>query len=389
MIYLNYAATSGVKPDTVNRILGKFYKQSNAYEPNKAAVSKKGKANVIRSCRESLSELFKVEDPSRIVFCSGATHALNIAISGILQQDDHAIITVFEHNSVLRPLEFLKQSRNISYTVVEPDETGSVDPAAIRNAVKPNTKLIIINHSSNVSGIVQPVTEIGKVAKEKSIPLLVDAAQSAGVIDINVERDGIDMLAFTGHKGLYGPNGIGGLYIKPGIDLEPLIHGGTGSYSDSITQPTALPDKHESGTPNLIGIAALKAGVDFVLKTGTDDIIRHELALKHDFIEQIQDTKGLKIIGYREEYPSTGIISLEAEGIPSNEIGNILEDSFDIICRPGLHCAPLAHKYYGTLGSGTVRFSFGYFTDEEEIELATTAMKKIVRTYFQRKIAQD
>jgi selenocysteine lyase/cysteine desulfurase len=237
--------------------------------------------------------------------------------------------------------------------------------------------MIIVNQSSNVTGKIQPITEIGKIAKQKKIPFLVDAAQSGGLVDIDVVRDNISLLAFTGHKGLYGPHGIGGLYFADGINPEPLLVGGTGTSSESIIHPDVLPDRYEAGTPNLLGIAGLVAGVKFVLDKTPEKILFHETKLKEMLINKIQKLSGIKITGHSSELKETAVLSILFNNWSSIEAAEILEQSFDIIVRPGLHCAPLMHKYLNTIKKGTVRFSFGYFNSEDEIIKAAEAIEVI------------
>ncbi len=385
LIYLNYAATSGVKPDSVMRAIERFYRGDTKYMPNRSAVSKKGHADILTTGRRALGELFKIKTPERIVFQANATQALNLAIMGSLDDGDHVVATVFEHNSVLRPLEYLRKTGKITYELVAPGDNGIIDPADIEKALKPATKLIIINHASNVSGVVQQIDKIGAVAKNRGIPMLVDASQSAGVIDIDVERDGISLLAFTGHKGLYGPTGTGGLYISEGLELNPVLHGGTGSFSETLEQPTVLPDRFETGTLNVLGINALTAGVKFVLETTSAEIHEHEELMRNEFLERAGDIDGIRFIGPGLNEFSTGVVSLVVDGEDSNEIGSILFNSFSILVRAGLHCAPKAHEYYGTLKTGTVRLSFGYFTDLDEVDSAAKALEAILRSFSRRK----
>lgn len=335
-------------------------------------------ARVIMDAREALSELFGIENLLRIVFTKNASEALNIVISGLFRQGDHVITTSMEHNSVMRPLHFARL-RGVEVSIVPCAGTGEIDPQDVISAVTSNTRAIIMTHASNVTGTIMPIAEIGAIAKERSILLCVDAAQTAGSIPIHIEDMNIDLLAFTGHKALYGPQGTGGLYMREGLEdrIEPLMHGGTGSRSEFETQPDFMPDKYESGTPNTIGIAGLGAGVRFILENGVESIRRREEALTARLIASLEAVPGVRVRGVRDAARQTSVVSFTLEGKNPSEITMALDDEYRIMSRPGLHCAPSAHKTIGTFPEGTVRFSPGFFTTPEEIGYAIEAVANI------------
>lgn len=284
-----------------------------------------------------------------------------------------------EHNAVTRCLYYL-QKRDIRTTKVRCSEKGELDPQDIERAITPQTRLIILTHASNVAGTIMPVEEVAQIARAKDIPFLVDSAQTAGVLPIDVEKMNIALLAFTGHKGLFSPAGTGGLFIREGIDIEPFKHGGTGNYSDLDTQPDVLPDRYEAGTPNLPGIAGLCAGIDFVINEGIKRIFKHDQKLTKRFlggIEKINSGK-VKVYGPQDANKQLGVISMNISGADPFEVAEVLEKEYTIVCRPGLQCSPDAHRTIGTFPTGTLRFSFSYFNFEDQIDFLTGAIKDIV-----------
>lgn len=376
MIYLDNAATSFPKPESVYREMEKCIKEYGANPGRSGHKLALQAGRVIYSTRELLCRLFNIKDPMRVVFTLNATDALNLGIKGLLKEGDHVVTTSMEHNSVARPLKFL-ESRGIETTFVQCDQKGLLDPGDIRKALKKNTALIVCTHASNVTGTVMPVKEVGAIAREKGIPFMVDAAQTAGVLDIDVEEMNIDLLAFPGHKSLMGPQGTGGLYIREGIHLVQMREGGTGSSSENLSQPEIVPDRYESGTPNTVGIAGLGAGVKFLLEEGIHNIRRHEQELTRLMLEGLREIKNVKIYGPGDEKQQAPVISINIGDEDSGEISYILDREFNIATRAGLHCAPLAHKTLGTFEQGTIRFSMGYFNTREEIEAAVRAVEQI------------
>lgn len=375
-IFLNNAATSAIKPQAVTDAIAGFYTSGGIGLVNRGSGATTEGEDMLTECRVLIAKLFNIQRPIRIAFCLNATHAINLALFGLLKQGDHVLTTVYEHNSVLRPLTALKK-RGVEFDVIEPSRGSEIDLDVLKKSIRPNTKMIAVNHSSNVTGAIQPIRKIGTIAKENGLLFMLDAAQSAGLLDIDVERDNIDLLAFTGHKSLYGPVGTGGLYFAPGVDPEPIIYGGTGTFSESFEQPCELPDKFESGTPNLVGIAGLIEGLKFVLKTGVSKLYEHSSMLRDFFINEIAYLPGVKLIGYSKSSATTPVVSINLDCCGCYEAGEILEKSFGIVVRPGLHCAPLVHKFLGTLETGTIRFSFGFFNTRKEVIKAVEALKMI------------
>jgi cysteine desulfurase family protein len=313
------------------------------------------------------------------------TEALNLAIKGSLKQGDHVITTSIEHNSVRRPLEYLRRTKQIEISYIKSDKQGYVNPLEIRNAIQSNTRLVICSHSSNLLGTIVPIAEIAKICHDKKVMFLVDAAQTAGTYPINVQQIGISMLAFPGHKGLLGPQGTGGLYIHPEIDLEPLLQGGTGSQSEAVEMPLIRPDRYEAGTQNTVGVVGLKEGVKAVLEQTVEFIHAKEWALSQRLMEGIQEIKGIQLLGPNIGEDKTGIVSFVIEQIDASELAFILDQSFQIAVRAGYHCAPLGHQSAGTTETGAVRASIGFYTTEEEVEHFVHSIKEICKYYIKLK----
>lgn len=380
MIYFDNAATSWPKPDTVVQAMAEFMNQIGA-NPGRSGHRKSVEAGrIVNDARENIAELFKIKDPMRVVFGLNATEALNLGIKGILKKGDHVITGSMEHNSVMRPLRDL-ENKGVELTIVQCSVEGFLKPEDVAEAVKGNTRLIVLNHASNVVGSIIPTREIGKIARESHVPFMLDAAQSAGCIPIDMEIDSIDLLVFTGHKSLMGPQGTGGIIIGEGVDIEtltPLKFGGTGSRSEFEFQPDFLPDRYESGTMNTVGLAGLAAGVRFVLNESVEKIQEKEMRLTKRVIENALGIQGLKLFGGHDATKQTPTLSFTLEGISPSEAGLILDEEFEIMCRVGLHCAPSAHKTIGTFPDGTIRFAMGYFNTEAEVDFALGVINKMV-----------
>jgi cysteine desulfurase family protein len=300
---------------------------------------------------------------------------------GFLKEGDHVVSTSIEHNSVRRPLEYMKHTRNIQVTYVANNERGEIKLNDIELAIQNNTTLVIVNHSSNLLGTILPVAEIGEICRRKGVKLLVDAAQTAGVLPIQVESMFIDMLAFPGHKGLMGPQGTGGLYLHPDLELDPLLHGGTGSQSEQADQPKVRPDRYEAGTQNAVGIAGLNEGIKFVMQETVEKIHDKEWRLTQRLMDGLHEIEGISMLGPELGQPRTGIAAFNLKGADSSEVAFILDQSFQIAVRAGHHCTPLAHGSAGTLSTGAVRASVGYFTKDEEITALIDAIKEISSQY--------
>lgn len=378
MIYFDNAATSFPKPKIVyDEIMDAM--MNYGANPGRSGHKLAMKASRgMFSTRESISKLFNIKNPLDIIFTFNCTQSLNVAIKGILKPGDHVIATSMDHNSVLRPIKSLEKI-GISNTIVMGDKEGRINPEDIEKAIKEETKMIVTTHISNLTGTIIDIKEVGKIAKAHRLLYLVDAAQSAGVYSIDVEDMYIDMLAFPGHKGLLGPQGTGGLYIKRGIDMAESFQGGTGSISYSLTQPEVMPDKFESGTPNAPGIIGLGAGIEYILEIGIDNIRQKELKLTKRFMDEAGKIDGIKIYGPLDMDQHASVVSLNIKDADSSEVSYILNEEYNIAVRPGLHCAPLAHKTIATFEQGTVRFSFGYENTDEEIDLAIKALKEIAK----------
>ncbi len=379
MIYLDNAATSWPKPDCVNEAMTRFLRDVGA-SPGRSAHRLANDAERIRfDAREGIAALLGVSDPLRIVFTLNATSALNIVIQGLLSPGAHVVTTGIEHNAVLRPLRMLEQ-RGVSISIAPCDRDGGMDAAVVDDLIRAETRLIVANHASNVSGTLLPIRQIGERARARGIPFLVDAAQTAGSLPINLDAENIDVLAFTGHKSLLGPTGTGGLAIHDDVDvgcLPPLICGGTGSRSEQQVQPDFLPDKYEGGTPNSVGLAGLAASVRYVLDRGVETIRAHEKRLTGRLIEGLGRIPRITVVGPGDPVRQTAIVSFMIEGQSCSDVALALDEQFEIMCRPGLHCAPLAHSSLGTLHDGTVRFAPGPHTTEGDIDQAIAAVERL------------
>jgi len=371
VIYLDNAASSWPKPDATWQAMEHFMRSIGA-NPGRSGHQLSIEAGRI------LIELFGIDDPLRICFTRNATESLNIAINGMLQPGDHCITTSMEHNSVMRPLRALEK-KGVELTIIPCSLQGELNPREIEKAIQKNTRLIVTTHASNIVGTLMAVAEVGEIARAHGIPYCIDAAQTAGAYPIDVDAMKIDLLAFTGHKSLYGPQGTGGLYIREGVEekLEPLMRGGTGSRSESQEQPDFMPDKYESGTPNTVGIAGLGAGVRFCRAQGVAHIRAKEEGLTRMLIEGLQGIPGVLVHGCGDATRQVAICSFTMSDLSPSEVTMELDEEFGIMSRPGLHCAPAAHQTVGTSPQGTVRLSAGYFTTEEEIAVAIEAVRKI------------
>jgi cysteine desulfurase/selenocysteine lyase len=381
MIYFDNAATSWPKPPGVAEAMVHFLEEVGA-NPGRAAHRRAIESGrILYDTREAVGELFGVPDPLRVVFGKNVTEALNLALRGLLHPGDHVVTSSMEHNSAMRPLRALEQ-RGVQVTVVGCSPQGVLDPADVAAAVRPDTKLVSLNHASNVVGTLLPVAKVGAICRRRDLLLLVDAAQTGGAYPIDVQADRIDLLAFTGHKSLGGPMGTGGLIVGRRVDetqMEPLIRGGTGSRSEHEVQPDFLPDIYESGTPNVVGLAGLRAGVRWVLERGVEAIRAHEVALAQALITGLQAVPGVTVYGTLDAELQTATVSFNIGGMEPSEVGLRLDDEYGIMCRVGLHCAPTAHKTLGTFPDGTVRFGLSAFNKMNEIEAALAAVGELAR----------
>lgn len=376
MTYFDNAATTFPKPEIVYASTIEAMREYGA-NPGRSGHKIALKMNRgIYNTREALANMFHINKPMNVIFTFNCTESLNLGIKGILKPGDHVITTSMEHNSVHRPIKHL-ESIGVETTIIQADKMGYINPNDIIKVIRSNTKLIVTTHISNLTGTIMPIKEIGCIAKEYGIIYLVDAAQSAGVYDIDVNTMNIDILAFPGHKGLLGPQGTGGLYIREGLDIQEVFQGGTGSISHSLKQPDISPDRYESGTPNGPGIIGLGAGIEYINLKGMDFIRKQEEQLTQQFIEEVSKISGVKIYGPCDVKKQAAVVSLNIKDYDSSEIAYILDEKYDIMVRSGLHCAPLAHKTIGTFDQGVVRFSFSPFNTIEEIEYGIKAIREI------------
>lgn len=375
-IYLDNAATTWPKPETVYQVIDNYNRQLGG-SPNRGSSSKTVEAGgALLDTREVLAKLFHFTDVSRLIFTKNITEALNTVLKGYLNPGDHIIISAMEHNAIVRPLSKLINS-GVKVTIAECASDGSLDPRDVERLWQKNTRMVCLTSASNVTGTIMPLKEVGRICRDKEAVFVVDSAQSAGVIPIDIKEQNIDILTFTGHKSLFGPQGTGGFYIRPGLEIRSLIEGGTGSYSEETVQPDFLPDKFESGTPNTPGIAGLGAGVNFILEKGLAAIRQHEMELMKGLIDGLQQIQGVTIYGPADNQKQTTLLSMNLAGVECGELGFLLENNFGIITRSGLHCAPLAHKTIGTLHQGTCRISLSYFSTREDIETFLEGMMRL------------
>jgi cysteine desulfurase/selenocysteine lyase len=375
-IYLDNAATSYPKPPGVIEAVERALRVEGAAEGRSATRAALRVHEVVARCRERAARLLGAKQPERIIFTFNGTDSLNLALHGLLRPGDHVVTSAIEHNSVLRPLRNLRE-RGVEVSYVPGDLEGRVNPDEVNRALRDNTRLVALVHASNVTGTIQPIDSVGEMAREAGAFFLVDAAQSAGHLPIDVSSSPIDILAAPGHKGLLGPLGTGILYVAPGVEeqLESVRQGGTGSNSEDDLQPARLPDKYECGNHNVPGLFGLEAALAWIEERAVDEIRRHERALIEQLIAALAPLKGLRIYGPPSSNDRVGVVSLTLDGFEPQELGTILDGSFGIETRAGLHCAPGMHRCLGTFAEGgTVRLSVGPFTTAGEIEAAAAAL---------------
>ncbi len=379
IFYLDNAATSFPKPREVWEAMEHYFFHVGGNPGRSGHRLSHEASEILFNTREALSHLFNIDTPERIVFTKNATEAINVAFYGFLKPGDRVVTTAMEHNAVMRPLRHLEGTRGVEVKVVPADSQGVVDLEALGQALEEDTTVLVVNHASNVAGSLVDLEKVGSIAKGAGVPLLVDGAQTAGCYYVDVEAMHISLLAFTGHKGLLGPQGTGGLYVAPGLELDPLIRGGTGSNSEREEQPLFWPDVHEGGTLNVVGLAGLGAGVEFVLEQGVERIRAHEGRLFNSFWKGAQGIPGLILYGPERWEERVAVVSINLEGQDPAHVGYVLDRDFGIMVRPGLHCAPSAHKSLGTFPTGTVRVAFGLFNTEGDVERVLEALDTIAR----------
>ena len=380
MIYLDNAATSWPKPESVYQTMGEFLRTKGG-NPGRSSHSMAVAAReAVEETRRLVARLINAPQKAQIVFTLNCTDALNMGLKGLLKPRDHVITSCIEHNSVVRPLTKLVR-RGVKITNIPPsNETGVVSVHDIEEAITKDTKLVVITHASNVTGIIQPIEVYGELVRRHGLIFMVDAAQTAGTYPIDVQAANIDLLACSGHKGLFGPPGTGVLYIGDRVDLDPLREGGTGTHSEMEEQPDTLPERYESGTLNSVGISGLGAGLKYIFAEGLERIRTHEQYLTERLIQGLLNIPGVALYTAKDLTKQASIVSLTIEGYEPGEVGVILDQTFDIKARTGLHCAPAAHRTLGTFPLGTIRLSPGYFNTVEEIDATLQDLDRIART---------
>ncbi|MCQ5202831.1 aminotransferase class V-fold PLP-dependent enzyme [Mordavella massiliensis] len=375
MIYLDNAATTMQKPEEViEAVVQAMHSMGNAGRGAHSASLEASRT--IYDTRELLCRFFGGTDPRRLVFTSNSTESLNIAIKGLFESGDHVITTMLEHNSVLRPL-YEMEKRGVELTIIPADKKGVIDYNDIEKAIRPNTKAVVCTHGSNLTGNLVDIERIGKITRKNGLLLVVDASQTAGVFPIDVEKMQIDVLCFTGHKGLLGPQGTGGMYVREGIQIRPLKSGGSGVQTYSKSHPVEMPTALEAGTMNGHGIAGLHAAVEYIQRTGIDQIRKREQECMKRFYEGVIQVPGVKVYGDFDDMNRCAIVSLNIGDYDSSEVSDELLTEYRISTRPGAHCAPLMHEALGTVEQGAVRFSFSHFTIDEEVDTAIKAIREL------------
>lgn len=379
-IYLDNASTSFPKAPTVATAMSDYITNRGININRGSYALAYDVEDIIYTTRQRLHTLFNGHDPSHVIFTQNVTMSLNIVIKGLLKAGDHVLVSSMEHNAVMRPLTQLLD-KDITFDTIPCDSTGYIQMESIEPLIRPNTVALIINHASNVCGTIQPLESIGPICKAHNLQFIVDTAQTAGVIPIDVKACHIDALCFTGHKGLLGPQGIGGIILTKEMaqTLVPLIAGGTGSFSHLETMPTHMPDAFEAGTLNLPGIIGLNEGLSYIESQGMENIHNHELALTQAFLEGLQSIDVVNIIGKQDIQDRTAVVSITIDSMDPASIAYELESTYHIMTRVGLHCAPRAHQTLGTYPEGTVRFSFGYANTHEDVESALSALHRILK----------
>ncbi len=380
-IYLDNAATSWPKPPEVAQAMVAFLEKVGANPGRSGHRTSIEAARIVYDTREAVATLFHAPDPLRVAFGLNVTEALNLALYGLLQPGDHVVTSSMEHNSVMRPLRALEK-QGIAVSVVPCSPEGFLDPQAVEDALRPETALVVLNHASNVCGTRLPVREVSTICRRHNLLLLVDTAQTGGAIPVDMQAEGIDLLAFTGHKSLYGPMGTGGLILGERVDpdrLKPLKQGGTGSRSEWEEQPTFLPDRFESGTPNAVGLAGLNAGVRWLLAKGVEQVSAHECELCQQLIDGLAAISGVRVYGGLDARQQTATVAFNIHGLEPSTVGLRLDEDYGILCRVGLHCAPAAHHTLGTFPEGCVRFGLGALTTSSAVHHTIEAVQELAR----------
>lgn len=379
-VYLDNAATSFPKPNEVySSVLN--YMTNIGSNPGRGGYSNAIEGNkIVLNCREALMNLFNFNKPENVIFTSNITHSLNLLLKSSIKDGWHIITSSMEHNAVIRPLTSLQKQKNIEVDILPCSPLGIIDTNLFKKSIKSNTKLVVMSNASNIIGAIQPLEEVGKICRDNNIFFIIDSAQTAGLIEMDFNKLNCNALAFTGHKGLMAPQGIGGFIIDDAFNdqCSSFIEGGTGSISDSIIQPNFLPDKFESGTLNAPAISGLLEGIKYINKLGIDYITEKESSLTNRAINGLLNISGITVYAYDNSVPRCPVISFNSNKIDNSELGYLLDYNYGIMCRTGLHCAPLAHKTIGTFPQGTIRISFNIFNENNDIDYFLSSLNKIV-----------
>ncbi|RME37456.1 MAG: aminotransferase class V-fold PLP-dependent enzyme [Planctomycetota bacterium] len=374
MVYLDNAATSWPKPPEVIRAVTRFLTEQSGSPSRAGHALAEAAGRMVRNVRGQIARMLHTDDPDRIILALNATDALNIAIKGALREGDHVICSAVDHNSVSRPLQAMAETGFIELTRLSLTAEGAVDPEAVRRAIRPDTRLVALNHASNVTGVIQPAADIGRIAREHDLLFLVDASQSAGLLDLDVAAMNVDLLAFPGHKSLLGPTGTGALYVGPRADLRPFREGGTGADSATPTQPRGLPVHLEAGTPNTVGFAGLSAALELL---DPAEHLRRGRELCRILLDALAEREGIRLAFPWGADRCVPIVSFRVEGMAPDEVAAVLDQSFRIAVRPGLHCAPYVHRAMGTFPEGTVRVAPGWANTPEHMDRCAKALIEV------------
>lgn len=386
-VYLDNASTTFPKPRVVYDAVAKFARYCGASPGRGAYPAAVEAGEVIESCRRSVARVLGVADAARISFTANSTEAINSALHGLLTRPaDHAVVTSLEHNAVVRPLRTLERTRGVAWTIVPCGPDGTCDPASVAEAIRKETRVVCVTHASNVFGTVLPVADIAALAHDRGVPVLVDGSQTAGVIPLSVESDRIDFFAFTGHKGLMGPPGTGGLYVRPGLSLPSLKQGGTGTRSESMDHPHEMPEAFEAGTSNSWGLAGLRAGAEWLLARAADRERGREHALARRLAAELRVLPRVRVYGPEARERAVPVVTFNVGTLRPEDVASLLASRYDMAVRAGLHCAPLAHRTAGTLDrGGGVRMSLGPFNAESDIDAAVRAVRDIASAAYRTK----
>lgn len=380
-IYFDNATTTWPKPPEVIKAMSDYMSSNSAVPGRSGHAFAFNSAKEVFETRELVAHFFNLPLSEKVIFTLNATHAINYALKGLLKKGAHVITSCLEHNAVWRPLKHLEKNNIIELDVWQVNKKGAFDIKSLERLLKPNTKAIVLTHASNVTGQVLSLNKVGALCAREGVALIADAAQTAGIIPIDMQRDNIDILIFSGHKNFYGPTGTGGLCINEKVDLEPLFQGGTGSSSENSAHPIFYPDKLEAGTLNTVGIVALKAGINHINHIGLETVNEKLYHLRSYLAEKLHEINTATVYDTATNTPKTPVVSFNLKGLPSSEVAMLLDKDYGIMCRAGIHCAPVTHKTLGTLPHGTVRFGLSLYNTKQEIDYTIKALIEISKKH--------